>query len=291
MIKLEFFENGHEVNFPECLSECDTREYIDMSKFIFLYSTNQINLPQFQRLAVYSLLNVELSKRPLKSETERLVSQNVAFLSQYVMNFFDEKENEENGLINIIPKLDFIHNPMKTVTINKVKFVGPDDNMQNVTFGDYVDAHNVYFDYLAFSEIQSLRKLFDIFYKPKNKIFYGLMNKTISNGIDMGILYGFFLFFASFQKWLSTSAKVHYEGVEIDLSIIFQSKDVSPTKSSNPGLGMKSLFHTVAETNVFGDADKLRETPLWDVLPFLYGMRKKSLDEKEEFEKIKKKRK
>lgn len=286
MIHLEIFETGQTVNFPESLAECDQREYIDMSKFIFLYTRGQINIYQFQKLSVYSLLNVELAKKELSIEAKAKIEGNVALLSDYVMNFFEIEEDPEEGKPPVMPiKLDFIHNPMPKVRIAKRTFVGPSDNFESVTFGQYIDGLNVYLDYEKFRDDASLVKLFKIFYQPKNKLSLKFFNPIFYNHI--GEYYGFYLFFASFQKWLSSGAAVHYAGVEINLSIIFEKDSEGNVGAGIPGFGMKSLFHSVAESGIFGPAEKLKETPLWDVLPVLYEMRKKSLDEKAEIERIK----
>lgn len=285
MILLEFYETGKKVNFPESLAECNQREYVSMCRFIYLYQSGEITIEQFQRLSVYSLLNVQVSKKPLSQETEKAISENVAFLSDYVMNFFEIIEEEETKKITI--KQNYIHNHIPSFKFNGLTYVGPKNNLEDVNFGDYMDGLGAFMDYEAFNEKSSLIKLFKIFYRPKLK-FISKVNQPDFSKLDLGILYGFYMFFASFQKWISSSASVHYNGVEINLSIIFSGKESKAGGSKIPGLGMKSLFHSIAESGVFGSAKELREAPLWDVLFFMYEMRKKRLDEEAELERIKK---
>lgn len=286
MIVVEFYGSGKKVNFPESLAECNQREYEAMSRFVFLYQSGKITFPQFQRLSVYALLNAVPSKKPLSPETEKAISENVAFLSDFVMNFFDIEETEEGNRISI--KKDYIHNHISSFNHQGLTFVGPQDNFQNTTFGQYMDGLGAYLDYEKFGEYQTLIKLLSTFYRPKQK-FLGKILKPNLSKLDPGIPFGFYLFFSSFQKWISSGATVVHNGVEIDLSIIFSGEENKNYGSGLPGLGMKSLFHSIAETGIFGAADSLRSTPLWEVLFLLYEMRKKSLDEKAEYDKIKSK--
>lgn len=285
MILIEFYGSGKKVDFPESLAECNQREYEAISRFVYLYQSGKISLPQFQRLSVYALLNVKPSRKPLPEDVEREVSENVAFLSDYVMNFFEMKETESETMITI--KQDYIHNPMPSFKINEVVYEGPRDNFEGVTFGQYMEGLGAYLDYEKFREEKTLVKLLSIFYKPKSKIMHRFFGADFSK-LSPGILYGFFLYFASFQKWISSGAVVHHDGIEINLSIIFEGETSKNYGAGIPGLGMKSLFHSIAESGVFGPAESLKETPLWDVLFLLYEMRKKSLDEKAEADKIRK---
>ena len=93
--------------------------------------------------------------------------------------------------------------------------------------------------------------------------------------LDIGIIYGFYLLFASFKKYLTT-AKIFIEGKEIDLSILF---DATETVGSNiPGIGMKSTMFTIAESGIFGPLEKVREAPFWDIIVRIYDIRKRDLD-------------
>ena len=103
------------------------------------------------------------------------------------------------------------------------------------------------------------------------------ITKTISR-LDIGYRYGFWLYFASFQKYLSTS-KVYREGRELDMSIIFDGGKQSDFTSSIPGVGMLSMTYTLAASGEFGDRDKVDAAPMWDILVRMYDLTKRDLDD------------
>lgn len=283
MIQLEFHPIGHKVNFPEQLSECSKAEYISMSRFMLLYQSGKITMEQFLSLSVFSLLNVQRSKKPLDKKTAEQVFDNVALLSDYVMNFFIQVEEE--GKMRLEIKQEFLHNPIETFRFNGVTYKGPSDAFRSINFGQYIDGFGAYMDFMQFQEIESLSKLISIFYKPSNRTLHKIL-KPDFNQLDIGILYGFYLFFASFQKWLSTSSNIYLDGVEINLSIIFQPhKSDEKDTSEIPGIGAKALLHSIAASGIYGTVDEVRATPFWDILPRLYEIRKTALDERARYAK------
>lgn len=282
MIPVYFPDIDYKVNFPEKLGECSQREYVDMCRLIYLHQAGKITMDQFESLAVYSLLNVKRSSKPIKENDRQGIFENVAFLSQYVTNFFDIQEQEGKKQVTI--KQDYIHNPIPTFNYRGIKFKGPADDFDDVLFGQYVDGLSYFLDYEKHKDFNTLVKLAETFYRPKYKLAAKLPGLGL-NQLDVGILNGFYLYFASFQKYI-TSAVIEYSGVEIDFSIIFSGSD-APGNSKIPGLGMKSLLFSISESGVFGNAQEVRKTPLWEVLLRLYDIRKRALDMEAETKKNK----
>lgn len=139
-----------------------------------------------------------------------------------------------------------------------------------------------------------LRELFCVFYRKKrwfakdredpqydirvkfdkHKVFQQ-SEKMIQ--LDPGILYGFFLFFFSFQSYLD-QAQINIEGQDIDLSILFE-KNLQETQERIPGIGMLSIAFDVSSTQVFGDLEKVKNTNFWEVILHLYNAKKRYLEE------------
>lgn len=140
-----------------------------------------------------------------------------------------------------------------------------------------------------------LRELFAVFYrekrwgakslenqeydvrKPFNKYLVFKHSEKLIR-MDMGILYGFFLYFFSFQSFLD-QAQIRIGEKDIDLSILFE-KDNSKLKEAVPGLGMVSVSFNLSQSQVFGDLEKVDKTSFWKVILYLYDVKKKYLDEK-----------
>ena len=95
--------------------------------------------------------------------------------------------------------------------------------------------------------------------------------------VYFGRVYGFFLLFASFQKYLF-SASVFVQGKWLDLSILFEDGDTKQEESKIPGIGMKAVAHRIAETGIYGPMQKVNKTKFWEMIIFLYDIRKREKD-------------
>lgn len=267
-------ELDKDFSIPESLSECNQEQYIDSNRFIFAYQNGFLDENQFKSLMVTSFLGIDPSN--IEDEMLSKAFQNIAFISQYIMNFFDERVNDEGGKEYIL-KLDYTHNPMKKVYINGVQWIGPDDGFRDLTFGKYVEALGLFLDYAKFQELDTLIKLFKVLYVPKFDKIIPIYFKNLKF-VDIGILYGVYHLFAAVHSYICSSS-VYYNGVEIDMSIIFEESE-DTVKSEIPGLGLKSVLFDIAESGVFGDKKAVEETNVWEILFRLYDLKKKEKDMK-----------
>lgn len=279
MIQLEILDNGKKFSFPENLSECDKEQYIGVSKAVYLYRIGAITYPEFQLIAINSILGL----KPSLSEKSEEFHQNIAFLLQYIDGFFSIETNPETDTKEMKINLGFTHNPISLITHSGFDWVGPSDGFESVKFGQYVEAMALFFDYAEFQERKTLEKLFATLYRPKISFLPKKLWQL--HRLDEGILYGVYLLFASFQEYVANGT-IFYNGQEIDLSIIYQNDSKIPD-SKIPGIGMKSILFDLAASGVFGAKYEVEQTPLWEVLLRLYDSKKKSMDEKAYYESIK----
>jgi hypothetical protein len=288
MHSVEIYETGKKLFLPEDLSECDTRQYIEMSELILRYQTGIIDYDSLLIQSVYKLLNMIPVDSKLQEDQEHKMD-NIYRISELVNSFF---EGEETKTI----KQEYVHNPVPSYKPIWTTYYGPADMFMNVTFDEYRDGLRLFYQFNADHDITNLIDLCAIFYRPKKSFHF--IKKHLSNydgdirepynsnfvskrakrfeSYPMGFIYGFYLFFASFQKYIS-SAVIPWGGREIDLSIVFES-DGEENKSNHPGIGMDSLFFSMAESQVFGDTEKLGKRKLWDILIRMYDMRVKDLE-------------
>lgn len=288
MHTLEIPEKNISIDFPSHLGECNEAQYINMCELIFKELSNEITFEELKNHAVYYLLNMVPGKQ-LDEDTEAEKFSNINALSNLVESFFDY---EEENNVKII-KQYYIHNPIYKVRGVK-NYYGPSDEFNNVKFGEYVDALSHFADFNQTGETKYLYYLMATFYREKRTPFTNLekykSDKRIKYNTDrvselaatfktqpMGVVYGFYLLFASFQKYLTT-AKLFIQGVEIDLAILFNSDDTF--ESDVPGIGMKSTLYTIAESGIFGTKKEVEETPLWEILIRMYDIKKRDLDAK-----------
>ena len=293
----------HCIEFPDAklkryipcdLSECDQPQYIDMCELIFDYQNGSISYDEFRTHAVYKLLNMKRKKSKNEFEDEQKFC-NVYMISELIDSFFEENKEGEKTI-----KQYYIHNPVPSFKPVWRTYYGPSDSFMNMTFGEYRDALRLFLDFHATGEANLLYLLSSIFYRPK-KTFHFIRKRLVSYDGDIrepykshslekradafksapiGFIYGFFLLFASFQKYIS-SAKIMWGGQEIDFSILFDASNVNKEPSPNqvPGIGMDSIAFSMAESGAFGSMKEVDNTNFWQIMIRMYDLRRTDLEQ------------
>lgn len=261
---------------PEDLSECNPKQYIDMSSLILAYHTGQRTYEDIKVQALYRLLEM----KPInQKEADQEKDAKVTLLADLIDSFREEVDGE-----NLI-KLYFVKNPMPKLKGFFLDYYGPEDEFNDVTFGEYLDALDAYIDFNQTGEFVYLHQLLAIFYRKKFLKKEAYNPQTVSKRAEFfrhqppGVLYGFYLYFASMQKYIA-SAKLFISGNEIDLSVLFDEPRIKQAESKLKGIGMRSVLYTLAESGVYGNIDKVRDKPLWEILVRLYDITKRNEDEK-----------
>ena len=293
MITLEIPETGTKFNMPSDLSECDSRQYNEISFLIYQLQQKEIVYEVFRVRAVYALLNMKPVESDNKEHQEEKMV-NIYRLSELVDDFFEDIEGEDTKIL----KQYYVHNPVQRIKCLLTSYYGPTDDFGNIQFGEYIDALHLFTEYHSTKDNGFLYQLMATMYRPydkkgndpenpedfidDNRQMYNeyLVPKRAKKfkRLYFGEVYGFYLLFASFQKYLS-SAKIYWQGRELDLSILFNS-DTKVVESDVPGIGMKSTLYTLAESGVFGTIKELRRESLWEILLRMYDLTKRDLDHK-----------
>ncbi|OBQ56110.1 hypothetical protein JJL45_05145 [Tamlana sp. s12] len=295
MNTLEFPERNLNMYLPEDLSECDTRQYIEVSSLMFKYNEKEINFDAFKSLALYKLLNLKLTKNLCK-EDEVTKNENIALLSVLIESFFEPIDNDNPNDPKII-KQNFIHNPLPKIAPTWCTYYGPSNAFKNITFGEYIDGLNFFFEYEKTKDTELLYLLMAVFYR-KTKPFH-FIRKTLPNYngdrriryndtflekrakklkvLPEGYVYGFYLFFSSFHKYLTT-AEITLNGEQIKIGKLFGNDDPEKASSDLESIGFKSIEYQISESGVFGTNKDVRNTNLWEILIKLYDMYKSHKD-------------
>lgn len=272
---IEIPEVNKTVYLPEHLGECLPEQYIDVCALLYNYLEGGVSYQGLRVQMVYELLDIERGNNKLSEEA----AANIYAISTLMDSAFAKAEN------GISPVLKFSHNPITEVTPKMVKHIGPKHLFLDTNFGQYQDALNIFHEFLESKDLMHLKMLFATYYHPTFRDYDEKRVQEWSRDlkyISPGALYGFFLYFSSFQAYIASGA-VRWEGNIIDLSILFSRGNTSDGyESPIPGLGMKSIAYQLAESGVFGSLQELRSTNLWEVLLRLYDIRKRDLDYKAE---------
>ena len=290
MITINIPERNKTLYLPENLEECDTRQYIEMCALIYRYNKKEIDLETFKVQAIYQLLNLEPTETENKEHEEDKLS-NIYMLTDAIDLFFEPDPESDNVQI----KLYHTNNHIPKLKPLWRTYYGPTDQFRNVKIGEYSDAINLYLEYEQTRDENLLYLILAIFYRQKKQIFKkasddgDIREKYNEATVDeraktlkilpIGYAYGFYLFLASFHKYI-TSAKIRLNGQEIDFSKLFEEPNEKVASSSLPGLGLKSIEYKIAESGVFGNAKKVRQTNMWEIYIRIYDITKAHEDER-----------
>lgn len=279
---------------PSDLSECDAEQYIAMCQLIFLFQNQEISYDEFRVHAVYKLM--KMKPKVQKSEEDLDKFANVYTLSELIDDFF---EIDENGQKTI--KQYYIHNPVPSFKPLFTTLYGPTDSFMNITFGEYTDGLRLFHDFHATGDMQFLKLLCALFYRPKKRFHWFKKRQANYNGdlrkkynsatleadakklqhAPIGFVYGFYLLFASFQKYL-VDAKIMWGGKELDFSILFNGDGTTDPDTTTPDIGMDTIVFTLAESGVFGKVEEVRNTNFWEILIRMYDLRRADLERKKQ---------
>lgn len=270
MHSIEIAEIGKRYWLPENLGECDRRQYLDISKLVLMYQMAEISLEEFRVIGLYALLNMV----PEQSALENIQDEkweNIYILSELLNSFFTI---DADGRMHLIQ--DYIHNPVKSVKYKLRTLYGPKDAFSDITYGQLEDGVGELQNFLKCGEIQSLVKLFAIFYKFKGEKYHQInleQRVKFFDYLDIRYVYGFYLLFVSFFNFLTKECIIAVDGKELDLTILFKSAENTETDTTQPeGLGMRSTSFQLAESGVFGTLKELREMDAMTVLIRMYDL-------------------
>ena len=274
---IEIPEKDITLYLPKELKHCNSSEFSDVALLLYNWQSGSITYQEFRVQAIYRLLNLKSGKRHINDIEVQNAFSNIERLSLLMDGFFNDVDGDKRI------KLDLVENPVPTVHPLTGKVKGPKARLTDTTFGQYEDASNAYAMYYRNQNDKYLWQLFAIYYQNPKTYKKENIEKRIKHfkdKIDFANVFGFFLFFESFQNYI-TSSKVLWEGKVIDLSILYATDKDAP-KSELPGLGTKSLTFHIAKLGIMGNIDQARSQNLWEVLLLLYDIRKTELDEKAE---------
>ena len=287
MNTLEIPQTGRRIDLPEDLSECDPQQYAEACVLIYKFQQKELSYEDFRVEMVYKLLNLKKGGGKLVQSAVEDMHSNIYQVSKLIDSFF---EKNEDG--HLVIKQYYINNHSQKISDAFRVWYGPTDGFDNVTFGEYIDGLNIYGNMKDGVTTELLYMLMATFYRGKGKEYDPVKvqkNARHFKYVYFGRVYGFFLLFASFQQYL-TSAIVTYQGMDLDLSILFEGGEEG-VKSNIPGVGMLSVAHQLAESGVYGTMQGVRKANLWEVLLRLYDIRKRDLDHQAEVERQKAKSK
>ncbi|SFU49138.1 hypothetical protein SAMN05216480_10547 [Pustulibacterium marinum] len=284
---------NHELHIPELnktyympseLSECSGMQYIEVCALLFDYLQGNLYYEELRVQMVCRLLGFK-PKEEKNQDDQEDKDANIYLISTYLDSFFDDETTGEGVAAETkkVLRLNLEEDPIQQFTpINKT-YVGP-GGFSNMTYGEFLDALRLFHEFHVSGEIDVLHELAAILYRPSKNGEQLPYNSTsvakrakIFKKTTIGFSYGVYLYFASFNSFLTT-AVIPWGSVDIDFSILF---DEVKEESMYPGIGMDSVAFALAESNTFGDFEGVRKTNFWVIMARLYDLRVKELREEQ----------
>jgi hypothetical protein len=278
MHTIEITEINKTLYLPENLAECNQQQFIDMAQLLMLNQTGELDYEAMRIQAVYKLLDIKRFKT--QDEDEKL--SNIFVISQLIDTFFVIDNNGQKSI-----KLDFFECPIQLFNPFIVPIHGPKSVFKDLTFGEYLDALRLFFQFQSTPDIMLLKAITAILLRRQylysyNRIAYNpdKVDKAIENlkYAPVGLFYGVYLWFAAFQKFIS-SAQIPWAGKTLNFSLLFDATG-NDNKPEHEDIGMDSIFFALAENGTFGNAKETKQTKLIEVLIKMYDIRIKELNQK-----------
>lgn len=274
MRTIDFPEVNKTFYIPSSLAECNEKEYKVMSELLYQYYNEMIDYNDLKNQATASFLGY---KKSAKSCVRSLST--ISLISDCIDTFFSNKEGKKSV------DLDFIDSKIPCVKVGFRKYYSTGDAFEKMTYGQYADASRFFMMFNENPDSEFLYIIASILYLRKKGVYKSKdvdrRKELFKKHLSPGIVFGIYLQFASFQKYLS-EAEIQWGDHTLDFSIMFSGET---TESNIPGIGADSLVFTIAETGMLGKADEVRNSRFWEVMILMYDLRKRDLDRNDKVKK------
>lgn len=254
-------KTNKETTIPSDIYELTPDQYLEYLKLVHAAETENIPVKQL-RMGIFRIIcpidfgfkYARMSKAHKEELWIRLYQ-----LSEKMDSFFDIEESEDKLIYkahlkcgsNLLPEW------------NGLK--GPDDMLNNITWGDFVTCMNLLSAYKEALEsnnsLESDSILTDFFYRLY-KSDSGTQKKEVPAYVKLHAVSYFSYIFE-----LISSVPISIHGNEIDFRILFSGQG-STAKDNN--MGWNGLVFSVAESGVFGKTEDVNKESFWQVMLYLY---------------------
>lgn len=225
-----------------------------------------ISMGQLEVQLIYFCLNM------VRTSKDEKVVENINELRKLVRPYYTSQKSKKTGKQAPIVDLNFVVNPLPVITIQKEKFYGPADALQDCSYEEvFVHAQNALLDFSNTLDEEYLDKLVAILYrKPKAGKRPKFDGEAYEEHLEQiktlkpEIKFGVYLFFASCQKFITTAESLDIGGGNtVNIAALFKP---DPSQGKSKVIGPVGIIYSLAESGVFGNAKKTGRQGVYDVL-------------------------
>lgn len=249
------------LEFPASIWEMTQEQYVFFCKRLMMWHAGIIPLQRLKVYLVYEFLHLKRSK----CNDDELV-ENIHSLTALCDGYFTSEKR--NGKDATIVRQNFINNLIPVIDTDFGPLIGPQDALLDCSYGEVGYANNNFLDFSRTGDIKYLNALVTALYRPKideERIAFNqkeLKHAPLVEAVPEEIKFGVYLWFASCMKWVSTNQSLDIGGgVSVDVSVLFKQ-----SKSAGKNFGFVGVIYSLAESQVFGDAEKTAAQNYYDIL-------------------------
>lgn len=287
MHSIEIPKLNIKMELPSEVSELTPGQFRSFVHYHLLLKIGKLSYEQFRIALLNAFVEFKEPLKKLSRQEKDNVYSEIYRLSELMNSFFTViKENgEDKTEINI----SFIRNLIPVIFTPAGPLHGPADGLTDISFFEYIDAHNHYIDYINSASEESLNSLVAVLYRPQipdyenaslQEDFDGSRRVKYNPNVvelrsrDIGKLpfverYGIFLYFHGCEQFLR-NGEIPLGGNTIRFSTLYES---SPGQSGDD-TGLVGVLYTLAESHVFGNVKETANANLYDVMVRLYQLMK-----------------
>ncbi|MHC1707431.1 MAG: hypothetical protein AB9842_07905 [Bacteroidales bacterium] len=287
MHSIEIPAIGYYREIPADITELSPEQYLDFVELFLMLTHEKISYHELRIKLLDRLVGFSKPLRKLKPEQKETVLSEIYRLSEIMDSFvhFVESEGSQKPWIN----LTLVKNLVPEIRTRSRTLYGPADALTDLSFFEYIDAHNHYSEFLNTASEESLDKLIAVLYRPEIEHYKRARQKEDFDGqrrvkynsgsvearakelafLPYPVKFGIFLFYHGCEDFLR-DGEISLGDSRIRLSVLYEYPEVTDSDDT----GLVGVLYTLAESQVFGNAQQTADTNLYDVMVRLYQLMK-----------------
>ena len=232
----------------ESLQELSPSQWLRWVELTGFAETGKLSVAELQLAWLMELMNLKTN-----GKMHPQAQQNLGYLVQQIKGFWEETPQglrlHTATVYNLLPRLK----------VNDRHFKGPALLCHDISFGQFLEAYQVFAYYLKDQDAEALPHLTKALYQVPNDYLKGL--EQLPGHYHKAVLH----FFDACVHHIQ-SAPLVISGQSIPVYKVF-----SGGGSGSDELPMAPVLFNVSENGVFGTAKEVKQANLFEVLQFLYN--------------------
>lgn len=273
---IEIPAKGKKVVYPSSWEEMSRDELLFTMKLAMEMLAGILSLDEFKIRVFYKLTRMHRNmwqrrKELLLTEREQVRKwENVRRSAETISWMFSR---EDDG--RVVFRFDSVVNPLPRIRIKRFWFKGPGEALLDITFGEYMVAYDFLQKFRRDKEERWMNCLCSTLYRPIGKdgkredfdVDLCMKRSKMFVAIRPEERFTILSWFDACDHYFK-SGDIEVDGRIVSLAPLFRPE--GEDRDENEGLGMTGILMAVAESGVFGKAEEVKRTNLYQVLLRLY---------------------